>query len=782
MAKRLTTGACVRLTGSLQKSPGKGQSTELQVEQVQILGECDPETYPMQKKHQSVEFLRENMHLRTRANVGAAMMRLRSAAVDAFHDFFRKQEFQLVHTPILTSHDCEGGGEVFKVQPAHQTSTMKPSEFFGKPVYLTVSGQLHAEIMASALSRVYTFGPIFRAEESLTSRHLAEFWMLEAEVAFIDKLDQLTQLAEATLRQSISSILESSSEDLHFIQKYLDTNVIDQLHSTVAKPFEKITYTEAIDILTAAQTNRKATFDFPVQWGSSLQSEHEKYLATTYFNHPVFVTDYPKAIKPFYMQVNESNPDRETVACTDLLVPHLGELIGGSMQDDGMGEFEDAWEDEVESEEDVIERGENDMDMDEDDEDEEENAQELDVYLPGRPLAADEVLEADQSTYVMLHALEVEWPCLSFDVLRDDLGEERANFPQTAYVVTGTQAEKAKDNEVIVMKMSQLHKTQHDDDEDEDDDDEGLDEDPLLEHRSVKHFGGINRVRVMPQQSASQQVAATWADTGKVHIWDLSHMTASLNQPGYGSRTKHALLYTIDSHGANEGFAMDWSTTTAGRILTGDVANKIYLTSMTQTGFQPDTQPFRGHTSSVEDIQWSPSESNVFASASADHSVRIWDCRGKKKEALKITASSTDVNVITWNKKVSYLLASGGDDGIFNVWDLRTFKTDGSAPTPVATFKWHSQHITSIEWHPTEDSILAVSGADDQVSIWDLSVEPDTEESNKIIANGVEVPPQLLFVHQGQQDIKEVHWHPQIPGCLISTAFSGFNVFKTISV
>ncbi|GES92196.1 glutamate-rich WD repeat containing [Rhizophagus clarus] len=439
---------------------------------------------------------------------------------------------------------------------------------------------------------------------------------------------------------------------------------------------------------------------------------------------------------------------------------------------EGMGEFEDPWEDEyeTESEEEVVEED-NDEDKEGDEMDIEET-EELQVYLPGQELQNDEVLEADQSAYEMLHSMDVRWPCLSFDILWDNLGEDRKMYPATAYIVAGTQADKPKNNELMIMKMSQLHKTQNDDnfnDSDKESDDETnngkLDEDPILEEKSLKHYGGVNRVRVTPQKDL--QIAASWADTGKVHIWDLSPIVKALDTRGYQISQKSSKpLYTIESH-STEGFAMDWSGTVPGRLITGDNHTYIYLTTKTQSNFTADRIPFVGHSSSVEDLQWSPNEKNVFASASADQTVRIWDTRNKKKDALCVKAHDADVNVITWNRKVDYLLASGSDDGVISIWDLRTFTNKETKPSPVANFKWHSAPITSIEWHPTEESIFGASGADDQISIWDLSVEYDPEEnSDKIIGkNGVEVPPQLLFVHQGQNDIKEVHWHPQISGC-----------------
>ncbi|CAO3638456.1 unnamed protein product [Cunninghamella echinulata] len=378
----------------------------------------------------------------------------------------------------------------------------------------------------------------------------------------------------------------------------------------------------------------------------------------------------------------------------------------------------------------------------------------------------------------MLHNLDVRLPFLSFDILNDNLGDERKNYPATSYIAAGTSVPGVKDNEVVIMKLSNLHKTQQDD-EDEDDDPQALDEDPILEHRSVPHNGCVNRIRVMPQQG--KHLASTWSENGKVYIYDLDPYVTSLDVPGTALPKQYKPL-AIHNHGRAEGYAMDWSPREAGKILTGDISGLIYQSTLTPNGtVQTDSVAFREHKSSIEDIQWSPTENTVFASCSADGSIKIWDTRTKKKSAVSIHASNSDVNVITWNRKAGYLLASGHDDGVFSVWDLRTFKS-GSQPSTVASFKWHNAPITSIEWHPTEESVLAVSGADDQLTLWDLSVEPDTEEEGRLTSDGVEVPPQLLFVHQGQSQIKELHWHKQIPGCVLSTANSGVNIFKTISI
>ncbi|KAK9711504.1 asparaginyl-tRNA synthetase [Basidiobolus ranarum] len=333
-AKGLISGTCVQLKGVLVESPGKEQEKELQVDDIHIIGSCD-ETYPLQKKRHTNEFLRELPHLRTRTKTMNAVMRLRNSAILGFQNFFQSQDCIQVHTPIITSHDCEGGGEVFQVSGnrshpdrAKQTSSPPaPSEFFDHPAYLTVSGQLHLEIMACAMSRVYTINPAFRAEESLTSRHLSEFWMLEAEISFLDGLDELLDFTESCIRQTTKSIAESSQDDLNFFNQWINKGVNSRIENVLSKDFSRMTYTEAIEIL----KNSSQVFQFEPKWGNGLQSEHEKWLASEYCDGPVFVTDYPKELKPFYMRVN---PDEKTVSCVDLLVPGVGELIGGSMREE----------------------------------------------------------------------------------------------------------------------------------------------------------------------------------------------------------------------------------------------------------------------------------------------------------------------------------------------------------------------------------------------------------------------------------------------------------------
>ncbi|KAG0267586.1 Asparaginyl-tRNA synthetase [Mortierella polycephala] len=363
--KGLVAGTSVELEGMLVKSPGKEQALELQVSNMKVIGSCDGETYPLQKKRHSFEFLREISHLRSRAKTASAILRLRSASAWGFQKFFESQEFVQIHTPLLTSHDCEGGGEVFKIAPRisartqqqhsdptsspSTSSTLAPSEFFGSPVYLTVSGQLHLEIIASALSRVYTMGPVFRAEPSMTPRHLSEFWMLEAEIAFIDKLDHLLDFSEACLKETTRYLLETCKEDIEFLNTWIDKTLKAKLEQLVEQPFQRMSYTKAIEILQQEyqkqqqQSGTEHKFNFEPKWGQGLQSEHEKWLAGSYCNGPVFVTDYPAGLKPFYMRKNENDDinngsehqqDRTTVGCVDLLVPGIGELMGGSLREE----------------------------------------------------------------------------------------------------------------------------------------------------------------------------------------------------------------------------------------------------------------------------------------------------------------------------------------------------------------------------------------------------------------------------------------------------------------
>ncbi|NER80984.1 MAG: asparagine--tRNA ligase [Leptolyngbya sp. SIO1D8] len=331
--KQVNTGTSVEISGGLVESPAKGQRLELQAESIVVYGEAD-ETYPLQKKRHGFEFLRTIGHLRSRTNTLGAVFRVRNACAQAVHQFFQEQGFLWIHSPILTASDCEGAGEMFTVTslnpnnlPLKEDKSVDFSQdFFGKPAYLTVSGQLEAEIMAMAFTNVYTFGPTFRAENSNTSRHLAEFWMIEPEMAFCDLIGNM-DLAEAFLKYIFRFVLEQCKEDMAFFNQRIDNTVLATADNIINNEFARVTYTEAIDLL--QKTNKK--FEFPVEWGIDLQSEHERYLAEELFKKPAIVTDYPAAIKAFYMRLND---DQKTVAAMDVLAPKVGEIIGGSQREE----------------------------------------------------------------------------------------------------------------------------------------------------------------------------------------------------------------------------------------------------------------------------------------------------------------------------------------------------------------------------------------------------------------------------------------------------------------
>ena len=347
LIKQITTGTSIEVSGTLVESMGKGQKVEMQATAIAVFGTADPETYPLQKKRHSIEFLRTIAHLRPRTNMFGAVFRVRNACAYAIHKFFQERGFLWVHTPIVTASDCEGAGEMFGVTTFDLNKIAaagKPvdfsQDFFGKPAFLTVSGQLEAEIMASAFSNVYTFGPTFRAENSNTSRHLAEFWMIEPEMAFCD-LEGDADLAEDFLKYIFKYVLETCPEDMEFFQERVNPQVMTNARKIVDEQFERVTYTEAIAILEKSSK----TFEFPVQWGLDLQSEHERFLAEEHFQKPVIVMDYPLGIKAFYMRVNEEsksefNGDRQTVRAMDILAPGIGELIGGSQREERLDVLE----------------------------------------------------------------------------------------------------------------------------------------------------------------------------------------------------------------------------------------------------------------------------------------------------------------------------------------------------------------------------------------------------------------------------------------------------------
>jgi asparaginyl-tRNA synthetase len=324
--KIISTGTAIAVSGNLVPSPGKGQNIELKAAEITLYGDC-PADYPLQKKRHSFEFLRTIAHLRARTNTLGAVMRVRNACATAIHTFFQEKGFIWVHTPIITANDCEGAGELFTVTSLDLKKTANFAEdFFGKRAYLTVSGQLQAEVMAMALSNVYTFGPTFRAENSNTSRHLAEFWMVEPEMAFCD-LEGDQDLAEAFLKYIFKFVLENCPEDLQFFNERIDKTVLSTAENIVNSEFGRITYSEAIELLEKADRQ----FEFPVEWGVDLQSEHERYLAEELFKKPVIVTNYPKTIKAFYMRLDDNN---KTVSAMDILAPKIGEIIGGSQREE----------------------------------------------------------------------------------------------------------------------------------------------------------------------------------------------------------------------------------------------------------------------------------------------------------------------------------------------------------------------------------------------------------------------------------------------------------------
>ncbi|MDP4827539.1 MAG: asparagine--tRNA ligase [Flavobacteriales bacterium] len=351
LRKKISTGAALTATGLLAESKGQGQETELIVSTIEILGEADPETFPIQMKRHSMDFLREKAHLRFRTSTFSAVFRIRHGMSYAIHNYFHERGFFNMHTPIITGSDAEGAGEMFRVTTLDLENLPKneaggidvTKDFFGKEANLTVSGQLEAELGAMALGKVYTFGPTFRAENSNTSRHLAEFWMIEPEVAFADIVDNM-DLAEDFLRHLIRFALENYSDDLAFLNEREigeeknkpeaernEMPLLDRLRFVTENPFERITYTEAIDILLNSKPYKKGKFKYPVSWGIDLQSEHERFLVEKHFKKPVIITNYPSEIKAFYMRSNE---DGKTVAAMDILVPGIGEIIGGSQREE----------------------------------------------------------------------------------------------------------------------------------------------------------------------------------------------------------------------------------------------------------------------------------------------------------------------------------------------------------------------------------------------------------------------------------------------------------------
>ncbi|XP_053967498.1 glutamate-rich WD repeat-containing protein 1 [Anastrepha ludens] len=454
---------------------------------------------------------------------------------------------------------------------------------------------------------------------------------------------------------------------------------------------------------------------------------------------------------------------------------------------------------EAEDDEDAGEEG-----MESDNEDETTRTEKpKEVYLPGKPLKEGEELVCDESAYIMLHQASTGAPCLSFDILPDELGAGREKFPLTAYMVAGTQAASAHVNNLIVMKMDNLHKTQESEEDDEDDEELEDDQDdngdaderkkPRMTCALIKHQGCVNRIRA--RRLGDKVYAASWSELGRVNIWDLSRQLQALEDAQLLKQYEREVVneavrpaYTFSGH-QQEGFAIDWSACADGVLATGDCKRDIHIWSPLEGGsWKVDQRPLVGHTASVEDLQWSPNEASVLASCSVDKTIRIWDCRAPPQKACMLTcddAHQSDINVISWNDTKPFIV-SGGDDGFLHIWDLRQFQTK----KPIATFKHHTGPISTLEWNPNDATVFASAGDDDQIALWDLAVEKDTDQESTPNATGLEesedelnkLPPQLLFIHQGQKEIKELHWHAQLPGVILSTAHSGFNVFRTISV
>lgn len=358
LLKRLTTGAAISVMGELVPSLGKGQKVEIKAKEIEVLGDSDPEKYPLQPKKHSLEFLREIAHLRFRTNTFGAVFRVRNTLAYAIHRFFNERGFVYLHTPIITASDAEGAGETFHVTNFDLASTPRTEtgevdysqDFFARATNLTVSGQLEGELGAMALSDIYTFGPTFRAENSNTTRHLAEFWMIEPEMAFYDLEDNMN-LAEALLKYLISEALKNNAEDIEFLSQRLaeeekqkpqnersEMSLVEKLQFCLENDFQRLTYTEAIDILKESTPNKKKKFQYPVEgWGTDLQSEHERYLVEKHFKKPVILTDYPKQIKAFYMRQND---DGKTVRAMDILFPGIGEIVGGSQREERLEKLE----------------------------------------------------------------------------------------------------------------------------------------------------------------------------------------------------------------------------------------------------------------------------------------------------------------------------------------------------------------------------------------------------------------------------------------------------------
>ncbi|CAG9461547.1 unnamed protein product [Pedinophyceae sp. YPF-701] len=414
-------------------------------------------------------------------------------------------------------------------------------------------------------------------------------------------------------------------------------------------------------------------------------------------------------------------------------------------------------------------------------------------------LGEDEELDYDPTVYFCLHSLSLDWPCLSFDLCKDGFGAPRNAFPHQMLLVAGTQAADARSNYLAVMKLADMGQAGHGpkpakegDDSDSDMSESSDDEDeepPKLHCRQVAHNGGVNRVRACPQHP---NLVATWSDAGQVNMFDVEEQLKAVAdakevKPPKGAQ-KAQPKQTFGGHSC-EGFAMDWSPLTTGRFVSGDCKGRVFLWEPTPAGkWDVGQRKFAGHTGSVEDAQWSPTEPDVFMTVAADRTIRVWDCRVATKPMITLEgAHDADVNVLSWNRLTTHMVATGGDDNALRIWDLRNL----AAGRHVAHFNYHRGPVAAVEWCPYESSMLLTCGEDDQLCVWDLALERDPEEEAAMAAElggernaelPEDVPPQLLFVHQGQHMLKEAHWHTQIPGMIVSTAGDGFNVFKPFNV
>uniref|UniRef100_A0A1I7ZFL4 Glutamate-rich WD repeat-containing protein 1 n=1 Tax=Steinernema glaseri TaxID=37863 RepID=A0A1I7ZFL4_9BILA len=442
---------------------------------------------------------------------------------------------------------------------------------------------------------------------------------------------------------------------------------------------------------------------------------------------------------------------------------------------------------------------EEDVDMDHDDAEHYSDDDEADkkgasrVYLPGisRALKEGEEMDFDPEAYKVFHAFETSFPCLSFDIVHDKLGDNRTDFPLTSYLVSGTQAEKATQNMIYVLKLANLHGMEEaSDDEEEDDDDiekkeeEEKAKEPKLYAAMMRHRGGINRVK--STVIGDSNVCAVWNDLNRVQIWNLAQPLEELeklytaDQENSNSQSTVVVntqtpLHTFAGHTC-EGFALGWSPLKVGMLASGDSKKNLHIWKMHEGGqWVVDQRSLIGHKKSVEDVAWSPTEESLLVSCSSDKTVRLWDTRMSAADACVCTvenAHQSDVNVLSWNDKEP-LIATGGDDALLNIWSLKTIQYG----EPVAKFKHHAGPITSVEWSPHESTTLIASGEDDQTTIWDLAMETEDGRDEDL----PDIPPQLMFIHCGQKEVKEVHWHRQIPGLAFSTSLSGFNVFRTIN-